>query len=46
MKKNEITTDLLQNCSVGRSSHAAHLCNLNLTSISYNFWNIRRKVIK
>ena len=25
---------------------AAHFCNLNLTSISYSFWNIRRKVIK
>jgi hypothetical protein len=25
---------------------AAHFCNLNLTSISYSFWNIRRKVLK
>jgi hypothetical protein len=31
---------------VGRSCHAAHFCNFNLTSISYSFWNIRRKVLK
>jgi hypothetical protein len=30
----------------GRSWHAAHFCNLNLTFISYSFWNIRRKVLK
>ena len=35
-----------QNCRVGRSWHAAHFCNLNLTFISYSFWNIRRKVSK
>ena len=38
--------DLLQNCRVGRSRHGAHFCNLNLTSISYSFWNITRKVLK
>ena len=37
--------DLLQNCRVGRSWHAANFCNLNLTFISYSFWNIRRKVL-
>jgi hypothetical protein len=26
--------------------HVAHFCNLNLTSISYSCWNIRRKVLK
>ena len=31
---------------VGRSRHGAHFCNLNLTSISYSFWNIIRKVLK
>ena len=36
----------LKNCSVVRSSHSAHFCNLNLTSISYSFWNIRRKIFK
>ena len=30
----------------GRSWHAANFCNLNLTSISYSFWNITRKVLK
>ena len=35
----------LNNCSVVRSSHSAHFFNLNLTSISYSFWNIRRKVL-
>jgi hypothetical protein len=34
------------NCRVGRSRHTAHLCNLNLTSISYSFWNKGRKVLK
>jgi hypothetical protein len=38
--------DLLQNCRVGRSWHAAHFCNLNLTFISYSVWYIRRKVLK
>jgi hypothetical protein len=37
---------LVKNCRVGRSRHAAHFCNLNLTSISYSFWNIRWKVLK
>ena len=37
--------DLLQNCRVGRSWHAANFCNLNLTFISYSFWNIRWKVL-
>jgi hypothetical protein len=31
---------------VSRSWHAAHFCNLNLTFISYSFWNIRWKVLK
>jgi hypothetical protein len=31
---------------VGRSRHGAHFCNLNLTSISYSFWNKGRKVLK
>jgi hypothetical protein len=39
------TWNLLQNCGVGRSWHAANFCNLNLTFISYSFWNIRRKVL-
>ena len=34
--------DLLQNCGVGRSWHAAIFCNLNLTC---SFWNIRRNVL-
>jgi hypothetical protein len=38
--------DLLKNCNIGRSRNAAHFCNLNLTSISYSVWNIRRKVLK
>jgi hypothetical protein len=38
--------DLIKNCRVGRSWHATHLCNLNLTSISYSFWNTGRKVLK
>ena len=37
--------DLLQNCRVGRSWHAANFCNLNLTFISYSFWNITWKVL-
>ena len=31
---------------MGGSWHAAHFYNLNLTFISYSFWNIRRKSIK
>jgi hypothetical protein len=31
---------------VGRSWHAEHVCTLNLTSISYSFWNKGRKVLK
>ena len=31
--------DLLQNCMVGRSWHAEHVCSLNLTFISNSFWN-------
>ena len=38
--------DLLKNCTVCRSWHAEHFCNLNLTSISYRFWNKGRKVLK
>ncbi len=34
-----------KNCRVGRSWHAANFCNLNLTFISYSFWNIRWKVL-
>ena len=34
------------NCRVGRSWYAAQFCNLKLTFISYNFLNIRRKVLK
>jgi hypothetical protein len=34
------------NCSVGRSWQAEHVCSLNLTSISYCFWNKGRKVLK
>jgi hypothetical protein len=29
-----------------RSWHAEHVCCLNLTSISYSFWNKKRKVLK
>ena len=36
----------LQNCRVGRSWHAEHVCSLYLTSISYSFWNKGRKVLK
>ena len=39
-------SDLLQNCTVCRSWHAEHLCNLNLTSISYSFLNKGWKVLK
>ena len=39
-------SDLLQNCRVSRSWHAEHVCNLNLTSISYRFWDKGRKVFK
>ena len=39
-------SDLLQNCRVGRSWHIEHVCCLNLTSISYRFWNKGRKVLK
>ena len=35
-----------KSCSVGRSWQAEHVCGLNLTSISYSFWNTRRKVLK
>jgi hypothetical protein len=38
--------DLLQNCRVGRSWHAEHVCSLNLTFISNSFWNKGRKVLK
>jgi hypothetical protein len=36
----------VKNCSVGRSWQAEHVCSLNLTSISYSFWNKGRKVLK
>ena len=39
-------SDLLPNWRVGISRHGAHFCNLNLTSISYSFWNITQKVLK
>jgi hypothetical protein len=39
-------SDLLQNCRVGRSWHAEHVCSFNLPSVSYSFWNKRRKVLK
>jgi hypothetical protein len=38
-------SDLLKNCRVGRSWHA-HVCCLNLTSISYSFWNKGQQVLK
>jgi hypothetical protein len=38
-------SDLLKNCRVGRSWHAEHVCSLNLTSISYSFWNKGQKVL-
>jgi hypothetical protein len=31
---------------VGRSWHTAHDCCLNLTSISYSFWNNGQKELK
>ena len=31
--------------SVGRSWQTEHVCSLNLTSISYGFWNKGRKVL-
>jgi hypothetical protein len=31
---------------VGRSWQAEHVCSLNLTSISYSFWNKGRIVLK
>ena len=34
------------NCKVDRSRHGAYFCNLNLTSISYSFWNITQEVLK
>jgi hypothetical protein len=34
-----------QKCRVGRSWHAEHIFSLNLTSISYSFWNKGRKVL-
>ncbi len=50
MKKGAITpkwvSDILKNCRVGRSWHAEHVCSLNLTSISYSFWNKGQKVLK
>jgi hypothetical protein len=39
-------SDLLQNYRVGRSWHAEHVCSLSLTSISYSYRNIRRKILK
>jgi hypothetical protein len=39
-------TAIAKNCSVGRSWQAEHVCSLNLTSISYSFWNKGRKVLK
>jgi hypothetical protein len=38
--------ELLPSLGVRRTSYSAHFCNLNLTFISYSFWNIRRKVLK
>jgi hypothetical protein len=37
---------LLQNYRACRSWHVAHVCCLNLTSISYSFWNKKRKVLE
>jgi hypothetical protein len=37
--------NLLQNCMVGRSWHAEHVCSLNLTFISNSFWNKGGKVL-
>jgi hypothetical protein len=50
MKKGQLLqngySDLLKNCRVGRSWYAEHVCCLNLTSISYSFWNKKWKVLK
>ena len=35
-----------KNCSVARSWQAEHVFSLNLTSISYSFWNKGRKVLR
>jgi hypothetical protein len=35
----------LKKCRVGRPWHAEHVCSLNLTSISYSFWNKGWKVL-
>jgi hypothetical protein len=49
MKKGQLLqngySDLLKNCRVGRSWNAEHVCSLNLTSISYSFWNKGQKVL-
>jgi hypothetical protein len=42
----EIEVKFKQNCMVGRSWHTEHDCCLNLTSISYSFWNNGQKVFK
>ena len=39
-------TGELKIVSVGRSWQAEHVCSLNLTSISYSFWNKGWKVLK
>ena len=39
-------SDLLQNCRVGKFWHTEHVCCLNLTSISYRFWNKGQKLSK
>jgi hypothetical protein len=50
MKKGQLLqngySDLLKNCKVGRSWHVEHVCSLNLTSISYSFWNKGQNVLK
>jgi hypothetical protein len=38
-------SDILQNCRVGRCWYTEHVCCLNLTSISYSFWNKGWKVL-
>jgi hypothetical protein len=40
------SSDLLQNCRVGRSWHAEHVGSFNLRSISNSFWNKGQKVLK
>jgi hypothetical protein len=49
MKKGQLLqngySDLLKNCRVGRSWNAEHVCSLNLTFISYSFWNKGQKVL-